>query len=598
MTAIRAGDNRVLDVEAGDVIPKNLPLTLETGRSGLRRVGGYVEEEFLPQLRGRKAVQVYREMGDNSPIAGAMLYAIEQLLRQIEWRVEPASTRGEDRRNGEFVEQCMDDMSHSWSDLIAELLSMLQYGWAWHYLVYKRRVGPWERDPKRKSKYTDNLIGWRKIPIRGQETLLRWIFDENGGIQAMVQLSPPDYKTTVLPIERSLLFRTSTAKNNPEGYSLLRRAYRPWFMTKRLEEYEAVGVERDLTGLPVGKVPAEYLNAKQGTDQWKMVEAFRKMVTAVRRNEQEGLVLPTAYDQDTKQPLFDFALLTSGGSRQFNTDGIIQRYETRILMTILADFIMTGHENNGSSYALHTDKSGLFRTAINSIAQAIADVFNRHAIPRLFAVNGLKPAELPKIVPNDVDPPDLGQLAQFMTAMTQAGVQWFPDPELEKFLRDAARLPDLDKNVEQVREAQQRQAAVMALAQQQLEAIQLRAQAEQGQAEIAQAKITQADPTGVQQAAAQQQATGGDPNAQDPRKAIEARHADAQGAVATDRAKVGLKTDKVKMDQEKLKLANLKKPPPAPAGGRPPAKKTAKKSPVKKSLSAFGVDHEYVGGRR
>ena len=57
-----------------------------------------------------------------------------------------------------------------------------------------------------------------------------------------------------------------------------------------------------------------------------------------------------------------------------------------------------------------------------------------HAIPRLFALNGIKPAELPTIVPNDVDPPDLTQLAGFMTAMTSAGMQWFPDPELEKFL--------------------------------------------------------------------------------------------------------------------------------------------------------------------
>jgi hypothetical protein len=590
MTAIRPSDARILDELPGEVVPKSFPLELEIGRSGLRRVGGYVEEEFLPKLRGRKAVQVYREMSDNSPIAGAMLFAIESLLRQIEWRVEAASSSAADQRNSEIVEQNMDDMSHSWSDLMAEILTMLPYGWAYHEIVYKRRLGPWQTDPRKRSKYNDGLIGWRKMPIRSQETLQRWIFDETGGIQAMVQLSPPDYLTKVLPIGKCLLFRTTSTKNNPEGYSLLRRAYRPWFMLKRLEEYEAVGVERDLTGLPVGKVPAEYLNAKEGTDQWKMVQAFRKMVTSVRRNEQEGIVLPTAYDQDTKQPLFDFTLLTSGGSRQFNTDGIIQRYETRILMTILADFIMTGHEGSGASYALHTDKSGLFRTALNSLAQGIADVFNRHAIPRLFALNGMKPDELPKIVPNDVDPPDLGQLAQFMTAMAGAGLQWFPDPELEKFLRDAARLPELDKDVLAVRETEQRQAAVMSLAQQQLEAIQLQAQAATGQQQIQQARLAQQDPYGIQQAQAQQQAgvaapPGAEQQPPDP-------HAQAQGAIATERAKVGLQGDKVKVDQEKAKLANLKKPPPRPAGRRPPTKKAA----VKKS--AFGVEHEHAGSRR
>src|SRR5262249_7537127 len=151
-----------------------------------------------------------------------------------------------------------------------------------------------------RSKYSDGLIGWRKIPIRGQETLLRWVFDDRGGIQAMVQMSPPDYQTVLLPVEKSLLFRTSTAKNNPEGRSLLRTAYRPWFIKKRLEEFESIGVERDLAGLPVAKVPAEYLNARPGSDQAKMVEAMRKMVRAVRRDENEGVVFPAAYDPDTK----------------------------------------------------------------------------------------------------------------------------------------------------------------------------------------------------------------------------------------------------------------------------------------------------------
>jgi hypothetical protein len=53
----------------------------------------------------------------------------------------------------------------------------------------------------------------------------------------MVQMAPPRYQTTVIPIEKSLLFRTSIAKGNPEGVSLLRTAYRSWYFKKRLEEF-------------------------------------------------------------------------------------------------------------------------------------------------------------------------------------------------------------------------------------------------------------------------------------------------------------------------------------------------------------------------
>jgi hypothetical protein len=424
---------------------------VEIGATGLRRAAGFLDEEFLPALRGRKGVEVFKEMSLNDPTVSALVFTIDRLIRNVEWTVEAAGKSREDELARELVKTCMEDMSHSWGDFISEALSSMIYGWSWHEIVYKRRVGPWETDPKRRSQFTDGLVGWRKMPIRSQDTLLRWVFDENGEIRGMTQIAPPTYKQVTLPIERSLLFRYRHYKNSPEGISMLRGAYRPWFFKKRLEEFEAIGVERDLAGLPIVKVPSEMLRAKPGTDQAKSVDAFKKLVRSVRRNDQEGVVFPTAYDQETKQPLYSFELLGGGGARAFNTDAIIQRYEQRILMTVLADFIMVGHQSTGS-YSLHVDKTGIFRTAMNSIAQSIADTLNRHAIPRLFLANNWKPDKLPKIVPTDVDAPDIAVLAQFMQSMAGMGVQWFPDGDLENFVRQAAHLPELDEDQLAMRE--------------------------------------------------------------------------------------------------------------------------------------------------
>jgi hypothetical protein len=446
---LRYDDAPIPDLE--DVKLSASPMA-ELGATGLKRATGVIDEEFLPALRGRKAIKVYREMSLNDPMVGAMMFAIDKLIRQVHWRVESSDTTPESTKAADFLESCMDDMSHTWNDMISEILSMLVYGFSWHEIVYKKRVGPWEKDPTRKSKYDDGLIGWRKIPIRSQETMLRWVFDDEGGVQGMVQIAPPLYKTAVLPINKSLLFRTGLYKGNPEGQSVLRTAYRPWFFKKRLEEFEAIGVERDLAGLPVAKVPSSYMKARQDTPEYKVYQAFKKMVQNVRRDEHEGLVLPQEYDQDTKQPLFEFELMSSGGSRTFDTNALIQRYEQRILMSTLADFILLGHEGTGS-YAMHVDKTGIFRAALNVITDAIADTFNRHAIPRLFELNAWKLKELPKLVPNNVDPPDLSQLAQFMTSMGGLGMQFFPDPELEKFLRETAHLPEIpDELLEQRRQ--------------------------------------------------------------------------------------------------------------------------------------------------
>jgi len=484
----------------------NMSPMVEIGSTGLKRASGYMDEEFLPQLRGRKAIEIFKEMAENDPTIGAELFAIDRLLRNVEWHVEPGGKTAEDARAATFVEECMEDMSHTWSDFISEVLTMLPFGWSWHEVVYKRRVSMWEKDPRKRSKFTDGLYGWRKLPIRGQETLLRWIFDESGDVQAMRQLAPPHYLPKTLPIERSLLFRYRHSKGNPEGVSMLRNAYRPWYMKKRFEEIQAVGIERDLAGLPMVTVPADMMNAPPGSKQRQSLDAFKKMVKSVRRDEQEGLVMPQAYDQDTKQPLYKFELLSSGGARQHNIEEVIRRLKEEILMTVLADFILVGHQSVGS-YSLHTDKTGIFRTSLNSITNNIADILNRHAIPRLFMANGWKPATLPKIVPTDVDSPDIAQLSQFMGSLNSMGVNWFPDGDMENFLRDAARLPKLDKDqVEERRQLQLRTEATM-FAQANTEYM----QAEQGQALAEQGQLPMPGEMGPGAGAMPGQPTPGQP---------------------------------------------------------------------------------------
>lgn len=448
MMGVGAGD-QTGEVKQAEELAAGVSMAMEFGTTGLKRSAGWIDEEFLPQLRGRKSVQVFKEMNENDPLVGALMFTIQMLLRNVEWTVKPGGKGKQDRLAAELLETSMDDMEHTWDEFISEVLTMLVYGWSWHEVVYKRRQGVFNPDPRGRSKYNDGLIAWRKMPIRAQETLFKWVFDDNGDVKALVQIAPPNYTQRLIPYERSLLFRFQQSKGNPEGRSLLRNAYRPWYMKKRIEEFEAVGVERDLAGLPMVKVPAEWLRAKAGSDQRKAVEGFKKMVKSIRRDEQEGLVFPVQYDQDTKQPLFDFQLLGSGGTRAFQTDGIIQRYEQRILMTVLADFIMVGHESVGS-YSLHTDKTGIFRTALNAIADAIAQVLNRRAVPRLIRLNGFKVIDMPEFVPQDVDAPDISQLSAFMSQMAGMGVQWFPDADLEKFVRQVARLPERDEASQEV----------------------------------------------------------------------------------------------------------------------------------------------------
>lgn len=410
----------------------------ELGKTGLKRWGGTVTEEFLPELKGIKGVKIYKEMADNDPVIGAILFAIEMLFRQAEWRIEPANDTAGAQLAADFLESCLYDMSSTWDDSISEILTFLPFGWSYHEIVYKYRRGD-TGEGSTQSKFEDNLIGWRKLPLRSQDTLYEWGFDESGGIQGMRQMAPPDFNIVDIPIEKAILFRTRANKGNPEGRSVLRNAYRPWYFKKRFEEIEGIGVERDLAGLPVITPPSnQNIWDRSNPLMVQMRAEAETLVRSIRRDQMEGIVKPNGWELE---------LLASAGKRQMDVDKIINRYDQRMAMTVLADFILLGHTKVGT-FSLASSKTDLFATAIGAWLDSICEVFNRYAIPRLFALNPkFAKADMPKMTHGDVETPDLKELGAFIKDMTGCGILT-PDIDLENFAREIAGLPEMQEDEE------------------------------------------------------------------------------------------------------------------------------------------------------
>lgn len=437
----------------------------ELGVSGLRRFSGYIFEEPLKELQGQEWRRIIAEM-ELDPVVGSILFAVDMLIRRVQWTVKPASEDNEDQRIAKFVDGCLLDMRETWTETVSEILTMLPYGWSLHELVYKERLGPnpppqfdpqWQEwTPGPTSRHNDGLIGWHSWAIRSQDSLLRWEFRRNGDLIGMWQLAPPEYALTLIPMDKSLLFRTKMRKGNPEGRSILRSAYRPWYMKKNIENIEGIGIERDLAGLPVAYVPPELLSSAATADQQGLLSTIKEIITNIRRDEQEGIVWPLAYDENSNL-LFDLKLLSTGGTRQFDTDRIVARYDQRIAMTTLADFILLGHENVGS-FSLSQDKSDLFITAIEAWLDTIADTINRHAIPPLLALNGWGDRPCPTIEHGEITKISLKDLGDYISQLSGARIL-LPDDELEEHLRRQADLPEIPKEAAGLR-AQMAQLAV------------------------------------------------------------------------------------------------------------------------------------------
>jgi hypothetical protein len=402
-------------------------------------------DEFLPELRGKKAIRKYREMRDNDSTIGAVMYATEQVLRDVDLKVMPANDSAEAKEEAEFVKSVLDDMDHTLDDHIAESLSNLSYGFAWFEVIYKRRIGPTERSDKRRSKYTDGRMGVRKIAIRAPWTISRFDVDQQtGDVKGIYQDGSGYNNSNYIPTRKSLYYRTTTINGDPAGRSILRNAYTSYEYVNNLQSIEAIAVERELAGIPVARIPAEYLSGDATAAQSGFVNNLQSILRDVKFNEQGYIILPsdTYPDKDgapTNQKLVDVELMSSSGSRNIDIDPIVRRYQHDIARSVLSEFLMLGGGNTGS-YALSKSKTDLFLRALESYIQAIVDVLNKQLVERLWELNGLNYDLMPTIVAGDVAPHDLREIAAFLRNLNGADINVSDHPEVIQDLMDIAEL--------------------------------------------------------------------------------------------------------------------------------------------------------------
>ena len=425
--------------------PKKLraiDLQREIGVPGLKHWFGRLYEEFLPALtydRGRRA---FVEMAWNEPTVAAILFAVKTLTRQADWHVNPADESPEATERAEFVESCFHDLDVPWTAVLAELWSMLIYGFAVLEPVVKVRRGRKSATP---SNHDDGLLGWAKLAPRHQETIFRWHIDPVGTLTGITQWAPPLWQFVDIDMERLLLFRTDEWHSSPEGMSILRGAFVPYSLKKTVQMVEAIGIERDACGVPVARMPADRmaLVKEPGADGVAAAAELASLQTLVRdlkTDQQHGIVFPLAYDQDGNE-LYKLELMRAGGARSIDCNTTIMRYKQEIASTVLADFILLGHEKVGS-FSLASSKTELFAMSCNALMDSVCGIFNRVAIPRLCELNGWD-GPFPTLEHGDLETPDLAELGGYVTALTNAGINLLDD-ETVRHLRRAANLPTPD----------------------------------------------------------------------------------------------------------------------------------------------------------
>lgn len=384
-------------------------------------------DEFLPDLRGERGIRRLREMATNDPVCGAILSAMDLMVRSTPWRVEGGSEAAQ-----EMIDYCLNNLEDvTFEMLLSDILSFLPYGFSIVEIVARRP--------------SDAHKGWvtlRRLAPRAQWTIDRFDTDRSGKVRGVWQQAATG--SAYIPYSKLLHFRTASHQNDPAGMSVLRTAYTSWYYKNRIQEIEAVAIERELNGLPLMRIPAEYMAADATAEQRAFVAKISKIARDVKRNEQGYIVLPSDLYEDadgklTNTRMVEFELIASKGTRDIDTHQVIVRYQQDMARSALADFVLLGTNDRGS-FALSQSKADLFLKALEGYLDAIAAVLNRDLVPKLLAWNGFDLADAPKIVHGRVAPTDLGELGNYIEQVAGVGIN-FTDTASEGFIRTAAGLP-------------------------------------------------------------------------------------------------------------------------------------------------------------
>lgn len=424
----------------------------ELGYAGLSIFDGVSNEEIKRELNFPNSVRIYKEMSYHTSI-NACLQLYENLISKVTWRVvPPKDATEEEKKQAEFVNECLEDMDTPFRQVIKDALSSNIYGFAVLEKVYRRR------NKSSGSMFTDGKIGLKKIALRNQETIEKFIFDDSGnevvGVkQNLSNVQPgrlygkPKSLEIVLPREKFLLVTTGRNRNDPYGKSPLRDVYLAWRYLVVIQEIEAAGVAKDLQGMPILRIPAQYMADDASPEQKAIYENFKNIIKNIQNNSQSGIILPSQVDPDTREKLFDLSLLsTEGGKKNFDTSKVKEYYQNQIYTGLFADVLILGQGGVGS-FALGQIKNSLTGSAVESMLDNIVDCFNRDVIRQLYELNGWDVSRAAKLDYENLHTVDLETLSKYWQRVASVGLIEIDRPVLNA-VRTAAGIDAINEDEE------------------------------------------------------------------------------------------------------------------------------------------------------
>jgi hypothetical protein len=374
---------------------------------------GEISLEYMQELMPPDGLLKFQKMMMNDPIVGGLMLHLCLAMYRIKWEIE-----GD---NADFVKQQIKDAEWDMGRLFFEMSSAFIFGF---YIGEEI----WD--------YRNGQVMLVDIEPRYQ-TSIQAINDKDG----LVRQFDPSGGMLEIPYKKCLHHVFLSFARNPWGIALMRHLYKPYYYKISVEATEAVGLDRDLTGLPKMIAPEGFDFTAADPDSPNFQQAVAdtlnwavEIVKNVRKDQQQGLVLPRGWD---------FDIVRGENRTTIPTSEIIARYNTEMAAGLISNFLALGAfaTTNNSNTNTHVNN---FVGACESLAAVMANSIARGPFKKMCLYNGKD--KYPTMTTKIMNYAALKDIGTFVANLKKTGVIQ-ANQTLEKAVLDLVNLPENSKGI-------------------------------------------------------------------------------------------------------------------------------------------------------
>lgn len=406
----------------------------------LKVTGGQITEEMICDLQYPQAFYTYSEMLTNSTVATALNLKKTLLWTPLKnYKIVTGSAKNKKAKDAlAFTQYCFNAMNQSWYDVVNNILSYNKWGFSVMEKVFTKI-----KSGKYQGKYK-----LEKLSPISPKSIDEWIFSEDyrqllglvqttmyqsSGVRPIGRLSRTTYadrksrkdtKSDIeIPINKVMLWSYRSEIGNPVGESPLAGAYKPWKSMEITQDYQLVGISKNLGGILHIEIPQQIFAAAEANPNGADAAYINRMcedAANIHAGEQAYFLTASDTFDNSTNKMYSMTLKgVEGSSGVDDLSEVVAQFKRDILDV----FGVGSMQSDGATSASREENSATHDLMLESDLGFIVERFNDDLIPYLLAINGftLEQDELPKFIAGAVKKEDLEQFSKVFQRLGATG---------------------------------------------------------------------------------------------------------------------------------------------------------------------------------